>query len=149
MSISKKCIYALRAIFELSLRGGSEPVKINKIADAQDIPPRFLEVILNQLKHAGYVDSRRGKEGGYILSYNPQDLTVSKIIEAVQGPIGKKTGKELKTGKQSPRRGDYAFTQMWESARKAVSSIYGNTSFSDLIELDKAGRQPCIVNYAI
>lgn len=149
MSISKKCIYALRAIFELSLRGGSEPVKINKIADAQDIPPRFLEVILNQLKHAGYVDSRRGKKGGYILSYNPQDLTVSKIIEAVQGPIGKKPGKGLKTGKQSPRRGDYAFTQMWESAIKAVSSIYGNTSFSDLIELDKAGRQPYIVNYAI
>ena len=57
MNVSQKCQYALRAIFELSKRAGRGPTKIGVIAEAQAIPPRFLELILNELKHAGFVES--------------------------------------------------------------------------------------------
>ncbi|MHC4807793.1 MAG: RrF2 family transcriptional regulator, partial [Planctomycetota bacterium] len=87
MRISKKCRYALRAIFELALRDSGQPVKIHEIAGAQNVPPRFLEVILNELRHAGFVDSRRGNGGGYMLARDAKDLTVGEVIEYIQGPI--------------------------------------------------------------
>ena len=65
MRISKKCQYALRAVFELAWRNTGEPVKTHSIARAQGMSSRFTEVILNDLKHAGFVKSIRGKEGGY------------------------------------------------------------------------------------
>jgi Rrf2 family protein len=148
MVVSKKCHYALRAIFELSMRNSSEPVKVNKIADAQNIPPRFLELILNQLKHAGYVESRRGKEGGYILCCDPGELTVGEIIEAVHGPIDH-NDREIKSGYSGYLRGDYAFSQLWDSIHSAVSTIYRNTKFADLIQLERAGSKSFVVNYAI
>ena len=138
----------MRAIFELSLREDSEPVKINKIADAQDIPPRFLEIILNQLKHAGFVESKRGKQGGYVLSRNPDELNVGEIIKAVQGSIDMPS-KTFETGDGKRKRGDYAFNYMWGSLRKAVSSIYNNTSFSDLISLENKSEKHFATNYSI
>ena len=63
MLVSQKCQYALRALFELAKRNGEGPVKIAAIAKAQAIPPRFLEVILSQLKQGSFVESQRGSEG--------------------------------------------------------------------------------------
>ena len=65
MMLTQKCQYAMRAVFELAKREGRGPVKINEIAEAQAIPQRFLENILNQLRQGGVVESRRGKEGGW------------------------------------------------------------------------------------
>ncbi len=145
MFISKKCLYALRAVFELSLLRTEEPIKIRTIADTQSIPIRFLEVILNQLKHAGYVESVRGKHGGYVLARKPQDITVGEIIKAVQGPI-KKPANPMR---EAPIRGDYAFKNMWENVRKAVSEMCDSVSFAELIEMERAGRKSFMLNYAI
>ena len=68
MKISKKCQYALKAIFELAWRNQSEPTRAQRIAEAQRISPRFMEIILNELKHGGFVESRRGNDGGYMLA---------------------------------------------------------------------------------
>ena len=62
MNISQKCQYGLRAVLELSLRIGRGPVKTGDIAKAQSIPLKFLEVILVELKHGGFVESRRGHQ---------------------------------------------------------------------------------------
>jgi Rrf2 family protein len=145
MFISKKCLYALRAVFELSLRKSEKPVKIRTIADTQSIPIRFLEVILNQLKHAGYVESVRGKHGGYVLALKPRDITVGEIIKAVQGPIKKPADQR----KETPVRGDYAFKTMWENVRKAVSEMCDSVSFTELIEMERGGRTSFMLNYAI
>ena len=64
IKISKKCDYALRAIFELAFRSTSRPVAVQEIAAAQNIPPRFLEIILNELRQVGLVASHRGNAGG-------------------------------------------------------------------------------------
>ena len=63
MSVSSKCYYALRAVYALAEHVGPEPMKIAEIAEREQIPIRFLEVILSQLKGGGFVQSRRGAEG--------------------------------------------------------------------------------------
>jgi len=72
--------YALRAIFELSLRDRGQPVKIQENATAQSIPARFLGVALSELKHGGYVDSKRGSDGGYMLTRDACGLTVGEAL---------------------------------------------------------------------
>ena len=80
MLISQKSRYALRAILELAKRKSSGHTKIAEVARAQIIPPRFLEVILGQLKQGGFVESRRGSDGGYVLVRSPAGLTVSNVV---------------------------------------------------------------------
>ena len=71
MNISVKGEYALHAIFDLSLQKPGEPIKIADIARRQRIPQKFLELILASLKQGGFVESRRGAEGGYLLARAP------------------------------------------------------------------------------
>jgi len=149
MRISKKCQYALRAVFELAMRDPGLPVKIHEIAGAQNIPPRFLEVILNQLRHAGFVDSRRGKEGGYMLARAAEGLTVGEVIRYIQGPISMTTGDERKANKGASFYGEYALEQLWENVNNAVSKVCDNTTFAELIEYEKAKKTASVPNYSI
>ena len=87
MPISQKTQYAVRAVFELAKRRGTGATKIGEIAEAQAIPQRFLENILNKLKGAGFVESVRGKDGGYVLAREPKDLTVGEVLRFVEGPF--------------------------------------------------------------
>src|SRR5947209_13376074 len=80
MSVSSKCYYAIRAIYALAEHGNAEPMKIAEIAEKEMIPIRFLEVILGQLKGGGFVQSRRGAEGGYRLLRPAEGLTVGEIM---------------------------------------------------------------------
>ena len=85
--VSQKCQYAIRATFELAKRHGQGPVKISEIAETQSIPVRFLEVILNQLRQGGFVQSRRGADGGYYLIRKADELMVGDIIQFIEGPL--------------------------------------------------------------
>ena len=87
MSVSSKCYYALRAIYALAEHASTEPLKIAEIAEREQIPIRFLEVILGQLKGGGFVRSRRGAEGGYMLARPPEEITVGEVMRYVDGPI--------------------------------------------------------------
>ena len=87
MSVSSKCYYAIRAIYALAEHGGSDTMKIAEIAEKELIPIRFLEVILGQLKGGGFVQSRRGAEGGYQLARPADRITVGEVMRYVDGPI--------------------------------------------------------------
>ena len=91
MRMPKKCQYALRAVFELASREPGQPVEIHQIAGAQNVPPRFLEVILNQLRHTSLVDFRRSNEGGYMLARAAENLTVGEVIRYIHGSISMTT----------------------------------------------------------
>ena len=149
MRISKKCQYALSAVFELALRDTDQPVKIHDIAGAQNIPPRFLEVILNQLRHAGFVESRRGSEGGYMLARAAEDLTVGEVIEYLQGPISMPADDAQKANKSESFYGNYAVELLWENVNRAISQICNNTTFAELIEYEKAKKTSTVPNYSI
>src|SRR5438270_3782378 len=85
MNISVKGEYALQAIFDLALQPAGEPVRIADIARRQKIPQKFLELILASLKQGGFVESRRGAEGGYLLARTPESLTVGEVIRHIDG----------------------------------------------------------------
>ncbi|MHC4444696.1 MAG: RrF2 family transcriptional regulator [Planctomycetota bacterium] len=136
MRIPQKWRYALRAVFELTYRGGPGPIKVSDIAASQDIPPRFLEVILNQLKHVGIVDSRRGNDGGYMLIRSPYDLSVGEIIRSLDGNDGPLGGKSNNNNGQL--YSDCAIIPMWDEGWNAMWEVYDNTTFQQLV--DKAKR---------
>ncbi len=148
-TVSQKCQYALRAVFELAKRYDQGPAKISEIADAQAIPIRFLEVILNQLKQGGFTDSRRGKEGGYTLIKPPRDLTVGDIIRFVEGPLGPVECVNAKPMERCPLRGDCVFLPLWERVKEAVSEIYDSTTFQDLVEEERKRSEHYVPQYTI
>ena len=85
MHISVKGEYALHAIFDLALQRTREPVKIADIAKRQKIPQKFLELILAGLKQGGFVESRRGAEGGYLLARPADAITVGEVLRFIEG----------------------------------------------------------------
>src|SRR5205809_7937435 len=91
MRVSAKVDYARRACAELA-GAGEGPVKGDRLAQAQEIPLKFLENILLDLKHAGLVQSQRGAEGGYWLSLPPEEISLAEVIRAVEGPIANVRG---------------------------------------------------------
>jgi Rrf2 family protein len=149
MLISQKCQYALRSIFELAKRTGQGPVKIADIADAQAIPPRFLEVILSQLKQAGFVHSTRGNRGGYVLARSPQQLTVGEVIRFVEGPLGPVVCAVDDASSDCPLRGNCVFLPMWEKVKQAISNVYDNTTLQDLVQQEAQKHRAYVPSYAI
>jgi Rrf2 family protein len=124
MNISVKGEYALQAIFDLAVQKPGEPVKIAGIARRQKIPQKFLELILAGLKQGGFVESRRGAEGGYLLARAPESLTVGEVLRFIEGPG---------SAKGRPRRkADGPFSGMWRQVEQAVSGVIDKTSFADL-----------------
>src|SRR5437867_8465059 len=111
MNISVKGEYALHAIFDLSSQPPGQPVKIAAIAHRQDIPQKFLELILASLKQGGFVESRRGAEGGYRLARPADQITVGQALHYVE---------ERKTRKRSHPD---AFSDLWKRVDGAVSGI--------------------------
>ncbi|MGH2839960.1 MAG: RrF2 family transcriptional regulator [Solirubrobacteraceae bacterium] len=91
MRVSAKVDYALRASIELAAaQDGADdprPVKAEALARAQDIPLKFLENILQGLRQAGLVESRRGPEGGHLLARPAADIALADIIRAIDGPL--------------------------------------------------------------
>jgi Rrf2 family cysteine metabolism transcriptional repressor len=144
--ISQKCRYALRAVFELGFSNSDSPVKTAQIAEAQHIPVRFLEVIMAQLRQGGFVDSRRGKSGGYVLTRQADTITVGEIIEFIQGPIDVTASK---IDKRLGARGDHAFGELWLNVTDAISDVYANTTFDELIKNEKLAQKQYVPNYSI
>jgi Rrf2 family cysteine metabolism transcriptional repressor len=129
--LSQKCQYALRAIYEITLRESDWPIKSGDIAEAQAIPPRFLENILAQLKAGGFIDSKRGKEGGYMLTNAERQITVGEIIRYIQGPLVPVHC--MMDTAHCELQGNCPFHHMWERARDAVLEVYDQTTVRDLI----------------
>ena len=87
MKLSQRGEYALRALLVLGMNHGPEVVRIRDIAQQQNIPRRFLEQILNELKSVGFVQSRRGVAGGYRLQRAPDEISLADIIRHLEGPL--------------------------------------------------------------
>ena len=87
MKLSQRGEYALRALLVLGLHHGENVVSIQTISDEQNIPKKFLEQILNDLKRTGAIESKRGIAGGYRLARPPQDITLAAIVRHIEGAL--------------------------------------------------------------
>ncbi|MBL7214485.1 MAG: Rrf2 family transcriptional regulator [Phycisphaerae bacterium] len=142
--ISKKSGYAIRALFELALRPSIEPVNVRSLAKAQDIPIRFLEIILNELKQGGFVLSVRGKSGGYLLSKPPKSIMIGQIIQFLE------QNQDLDAPSLSrPHPGEFVFNTLMDSINQAISTVCNNTSLKDMMEMDMKNRNAFVSSYII
>ena len=87
MKLSLRGEYALRALIVLGLNHGKSVLRIQTISDQQNIPKRFLEQILNDLKSAGILESKRGMAGGYRLRKPPNEISLAEVIRHIEGPL--------------------------------------------------------------
>lgn len=131
MRVSAKADYALRAMVELAAAPPG-PLKSERIAAAQEIPQKFLENILLDLRHAGLVTSQRGAEGGYGLARPAAEISLADVIRAVEGPIATVRGVRPEdvsyVGRAVPLR------QVWIDLRAAMRGVLEETSLEDLAE---------------
>lgn len=144
MDVSVKGEYALRAVFDLAGRGGDDPVKIAEIAARQRIPQKFLELILSQLKQAGFLGSRRGADGGYFLAQPPEDITVGDILRHIDGPIS--PGRKQQRENLPP---DSPFPELWQEVECALSGVIDKTTFADLVGRWKEKNARRVANWQI
>jgi Rrf2 family transcriptional regulator, cysteine metabolism repressor len=149
MRVSQRSRYALRALFELAKRHGQGPVRTADIAEAQAIPPRFLEGILNQLRQVGFVQSVRGNQGGYLLNREPGELTVGELMRFVEGPLEPTGCVSGDPDEGCPLYGDCVFLPMWKRAGEALAGVYDSVTFQDLIEMERQRRNVRAVDYSI
>ena len=129
MRVSAKADYAVRAAVELAA-APSGPVKGELISQAQEIPLKFLENILGELRHAGLVRSQRGTEGGYWLARPAGEITVADVIRAVEGPLASVRG-------SSPETLKYAGTaqplgKLWVAVRANLRAVLESVTLADI-----------------
>ena len=85
--LAQKTRYALRSLLYLVEEGAGGPVQLARIAETQRVPPKYLELIMLDLKRAGFVRSTRGPKGGYVLARDPKDISFGEIVRVTEGPI--------------------------------------------------------------
>ena len=141
LNISVKGEYALQAVLDLTMEPSGTPVKIASIAKRQQIPQKFLELILAGLKQGGFVQSRRGAEGGYLLAKTPDRITVGEVLRFIEGPRSSKAA--------ARRKGETPFTAMWKQVDQVVSEVLDNMSFAELARAWKKKQETYVPNWEI
>jgi Rrf2 family protein len=132
MRVSAKADYAVRAAAELAASADARPLKREQLAQAQEIPSKFLETILLELKHAGIVKSTRGAEGGYSLARPPSEISIADVIRAVDGPMATVRGERVESVEYS---GPAArLRDVWVAVRASLREVLETTTLEDLVE---------------
>jgi Rrf2 family protein len=142
MRISAKAEYSVLAAVALAAAPDG-PIKGDAISDSQEIPARFLENILSDLRHAGIVESQRGSDGGYWLARPADEITLAEVIRAVDGPLATIRGVRPEatsyTGVTEPLR------DVWLALRAHIRAVLERVTLADVV----SGKLPADVTAAI
>ena len=130
MRISGKADYAVRAMVELASHGSDEPLKASEISKAQQIPMRFLEHILTDLKHSGLVMSRPGASGGYWLGRPAEVINVAEVIRATDGILASVRGET--PDKVTYEGSSASLRDVWMALRTNVRDVLESVSLADV-----------------
>ena len=141
VDISARTDYAVRAMLMLaeSVAGASGPISVDALATRQDLPRKFLEAIVGDLRRAGLVTSTRGARGGYTLARPPSEIFVGDVFRAVDGPLAE-------VRKQRPHETTYEgaaehLSTLWVAVRASLREVLDGTS----IEALRTGNLPARV----
>ncbi len=129
MRVSAKADYALRAVAELA-SVTDHPLKAERIAVAQAIPPKFLENILTELKRARIVHSHRGFEGGYLIARDPSTITLADVIRAVDGPLANVRGERPEAVRYQGAAA--SLNLVWIALRANLRAVMERVTVADL-----------------
>ena len=139
MRVSAKVDYGLRALAELAAAPPG-PVKGERLAAAQEIPPKFLENILADLRNAGLVATQRGVEGGYRLAKPADEISVADVIRALEGPIA--TVRGARPEQATYRGAAAALGDLWLELRASMRGVLEQTTLADLVARSGVGERP-------
>jgi Rrf2 family protein len=143
MRLSVRGEYALRALLVLGLNYDQPVVRIQTISEQQNIPKRFLEQILNDLKSAGVVQSRRGVAGGYRLARRPEEITLATIIRHIEGALAPVScvSERFYEKCSCPDESRCAIRSVMKEVREAVVRIAEKLTVADLCERSRNLQQ--------
>lgn len=146
MHLTYKGDYALKAILDLAQHYDQGVVTIHAIAKRIDAPIKFMEQVLLDLKRGGFVESRRGRIGGYFLTKAPSQIKLGEVVRFIDGPVepiacADSNYKDCKDTEHC------VFRKTWQEVAKSVSGIIDNITFKDLAE--KAQNQKQALVYQI
>lgn len=143
MRVTTKTIYALQFLLALSERAriSKAPMHLREIAEAHDLPFKFLEQIAISLKGAGWIHGQRGKEGGYMLSADPGKLTLGQVVRLMEGENG-----AMRIAPTNPV--EEAIEGVLARCRAAIEGVVDATTLDDLAA-DVRKRQPSEPEYQI
>jgi Rrf2 family protein len=148
--LSARVDYALRAVCELASAGeaaadaATKPVTAERLATAQNIPPKFLESILLQLRRGGIVNAQRGPDGGYWMARPPAEVTLADIIRVIDGPLANVRG-------QRPEDLGYhgaasALQEVWIALRASEREILELVTIADVVGTDMPDRVRTLIS---
>jgi Rrf2 family cysteine metabolism transcriptional repressor len=149
MRVSLKATYGILACVDLALHEESAPVQARAIAKRQGIPFRFLEQVLHALKQAGVVESLRGAQGGYLLSKRPEELSLTQMLETLDGPLGPtQRGGTVRRGREKVKP-DRLLGPVWERVRQAELDVLSRVTLKDLVDRHRELQQTQALMYHI
>jgi Rrf2 family protein len=143
MRLSTKSRYGLRALFDIAYNNDAQPAQIQDISRRQQISPRYLEQIFQNLKKAGILKSKRGPQGGYTLARQPERISVLEIIRATEQDAlmvdcvgeGKKTRRRKN---DCPFEGRCVTETVWKDANDLLSDLFGTLTLETLCQRGRA-----------
>ena len=143
MKLSVRGEYALRALLVLGLNYDQPVVRIQTISEQQNIPKRFLEQILNDLRSAGVVQSRRGVAGGYRLARPPEEITLAVVIRHIEGALAPVScvSERFYEKCSCPDESRCAIRSVMKEVREAVVRIAERLTIADLCERSRRLKQ--------
>ena len=131
MDISAKTDYAIRALLAIASEPGARPVSVEELARRQELPRKFLEAILGDLRRGGLVVSQRGPSGGYLLAQPPEALTLGDVFRVVGGPLAEVRGLR-------PQHTRYVgaaehLPVVWVAVRASLRRVLDETTLADVL----------------
>ena len=140
MKISQKGLYALQAMMMLARHYNQGAIRIRDVAYEEELPEKFLELILLELKNARMVESVRGAKGGYRLRRPPAEIRLSEIIRLIDGPLAPFADAEQLRSLIHRDSQHRALYQVFLDVRDAAAKILESTSLADVLSLDAPSR---------
>jgi Rrf2 family protein len=148
--LSKKSKYAIKALVSLAKHfGDGTPLKISTIAEEENIPRKFLEAILVELRNNGLVHSKMGATGGYTLAKHPEEIVLSHVIRISGGPIAMLPCVSLnfyESCEECPNEQICGLRDVILEVREATIKILSKTSLSDILHREEVLKNQIDLN---
>ena len=151
--LSSRARYATRALLDLTVNAEHHPVPIHEIAERQVIPLKFLEQVMLSLKRHGFVQSRKGPGGGYLLARPANEITLGAVVRAVDGPLAPiscvSVSGYMECGCPNPET--CGLRAAFKEARDALATVLDGTTFADIRDQQQAlqSRRSTVFDYVI
>jgi Rrf2 family protein len=147
VKLSARARYGTKALLELALHWGEEPVLLKDVAQRQQIPLPYLEHLIGPLVQAGIVKSTRGARGGVSLLKPPEEVMLREVIQLLEGSI---SPAECVDNPETCSRSDLCVTHdVWDELKEAISKVLESITLQDLVERRKQKWQPDVLEYPL